>query len=96
MTSILSEIVEFSKDKDLMQLLIQFVLDTLLNVANTIPTLQISVMAFLAKLLSVKWRLFFPGGVLQMMQQVDHKPQINHMDVVSKIIDSFIAATTSS
>ena len=95
-TSILSQIVEFSKNKDLMHLVIKLVLDTLLVVAENNPTLQIAVMAFLAKFISVKWRLFFPGGLMQMMQlSSSKKPDINHLDIVTKVIDCFINATIS-
>ena len=97
-TSILSQIVEFSKNKELMHLVIKLVLDTLLCVAENNPALQIAVMSFLAKFISVKWRLFFPGGLMQMVQpnQNNKKPEINHLDIVTKVIDCFINATIST
>ena len=85
----------FLKDKELLQMIIQFVMNTLLKVANQNPVLHASILSFLTNLISTKWRTFFPGNVLSSIFDRNQNQEMQYLEVLLKIIETFIQAITS-
>ena len=49
------------------------------------PPLHSACLILLAKLISAKWRYFFPGNVLDTILDQSKRPKIQHEDVLSKV-----------
>ena len=90
LVAILQAIIEYTKDKELLSQIISFVLDTLLPAShNKLPVLHASLLTFLMTLIGTRWRTFFPGNVLNRLQPGGNQNNINHLDIMTKIVESF-------
>ena len=97
LVAILTAIVEYTKDKELLSVIINFVLEKLLPPAhNKLPVLHASLLAFLATLIVSRWRTFFPGNVLSTIMKQSNQVNVNHLDILTKIIESFFLGISST
>ena len=97
LVAILTAIVEYTKDKELLSVIINFVLEKLLPAAhNKLPVLHASLLAFLATLIVSRWRTFFPGNVLSTIMKQSSQVNVNHLDILTKIIESFSLGISST
>ena len=73
-------------------------MDILLPSAEISPPLHSACLFLLAKLISAKWRFFFPGNVLEKIfeQQRKNVPKIENEQILSKILNYFISAIVST
>lgn len=71
-------------------------MDILLPSAEISPPLHSACLFLLAKLISTKWRFFFPGNVLDTIFEQQKLPKIENEEVLTKILNYFIAAIIST
>lgn len=95
MSKIISAVVEYSKDPEILPIVLDLTMNILLPASEMSPPVHSACLSLLKKIISAKWRYFFPGNVLAKVFDRTG-PTITNEHTLLQIIRYFISAIIST
>ncbi|CBY21399.1 unnamed protein product [Oikopleura dioica] len=100
MTKIISSVVEYCKDAEILPVVLNLTMNIILPASETSPPVHAAGLSLLKRIISVKYRYFFPGSVLSSHFKSNtagsSHPKITNEQTLFQIIRYFITAITST
>ncbi|CAG5105640.1 Oidioi.mRNA.OKI2018_I69.chr1.g2314.t1.cds [Oikopleura dioica] len=100
MTKIISAVVEYCKDAEILPVVLNLTMNIILPASEMSPPVHAAGLTLLKRIISVKYRFFFPGNVLSSHFKSNSPgssyPKIQNEQTLMQIIRYFITAITST